>query len=73
MTLICAIPDNDEPPSDDVIEVEPDVWVDLSQNKVFWWDIERTQCRGITWDDVEDWNLFDYYERDEFDEDGEFN
>ena len=73
MTLICAIPDNDEPPSDDVIEVEPDVWVDLSQNKVFWWDIERTQCREITWDDVEDWNLFDYYERDEFDEDGEFN
>ena len=73
MTLICAIPNNDEPPSDDVIEVEPDVWVDLSQNKVFWWDIERTQCRGITWDDVEDWNLFDYYERDEFDEDGKFN
>ena len=72
MTLICAIPDNDEPPSDDVIEVEPDVWVDLSQNKVFWWDIERTQCRGITWDDVEDWNLFEYYEKDEFDEDGEF-
>lgn len=56
----------------DLIEVECDVYVDVENGKVVthYPEDDRVSCENITREEVEEWNLWDYFYDDAFDENG---
>lgn len=75
MTMPCVIPSyGDEPPADVVfIRVEPYTGVDLEFFKVgsFDYDGSCLSMRDLTIEDIKRWNLWDYFNEDDFDDNGE--
>lgn len=74
MTMPCVIPAHDEPPYESsLIMVEPDWGVDLELYKVisYDWSDESARVYDLTTEDIARWNLWEYFNEDDFDENGE--
>lgn len=53
------------------IEVENWIFVEPEYRAVVELDWEGSECRPLTTDDVERWDLWDYYTEDDYDDEGE--
>ena len=74
MTMPCVIPAHDEPPYESaLIMVDPDWGVDIEFYKVisYDWSDESARVYDLTTEDITRWNLWKYFNEDDFTDDGE--